>query len=288
MAKRLMIILIVMFLFILGCKTEKAAPSQTYTPPVVQEPVKQVPVCNCVGEQQCVNGTCKDPVCVGCTYLDQASHKCEKYECCSDSSCASGEKCSYHKCAPIECGACEYSANHACAKYKCCKNSDCDDDDDSTDDTCKNAGTTSAQCLHENTGDCGASLSCFTDFLEDCKESKVTLGLKSEDSKWEWDYGLSLEILGEEDDGCKIIMKMVNISVDMTNDYEDQLDEEGKTNDEIDQILEDKEDEAADYEGDKKTCYIDMDRLDDVTDTLTSWKDDDEFTVDEFDCDSLT
>lgn len=288
MARKL-IIMLVICLFILGCKGEDVDSGGADGSGVADE---YVPKCtaddNCVGEQTCVNGTCTDPECAGCTYIDLATHTCEKYECCEDKGCGSAEKCSYNKCVGLECGECEYAENHACVSYKCCDDDDCDDEDSKTNDECENPGTAQARCLHMPTGDCGTSFSCFKDFLEDCDESQVVLELDSEDEQYEWEYELRMEIVDEDDDVCEILMEIVNVSVDLTNEYEDELEDEGKDEDEIQDILDYKNEDVDDYEGDKERCYIDVDDLDGMIDVLESWRDDDLFTMDVFDCDSLT
>lgn len=289
MMKKIMFLLMICLL-IIGCKGEDVDSGNTGD--VVYSWDVDVLECTaddgCVGEQTCMNKTCTDPECTGCTYLDQATHTCEGYDCCEDEDCDADNRCSYNECVEIECGECEYVGNHECVSYKCCNHDDCDDEDDKTDDECENPGTTEARCLHIPTGDCGTSYGCFTDFLEDCDESQVVIDLESEDDQYEWEYELKIEVVDEDDDVCEILMEIMNVSVDLTNEYYDQLEDEGNDQDEIDDIIDYKNEDVDDYEGDKERCYIDEDDLDDMIDVLDSWRGDDLFTMDEFDCDSLT
>jgi len=105
----------------------------------IKDILKKEPVCQCTGNQTCVEGECVDP----------------------------------------ECDACHYMLDHVCVKGTCCRDLDCDDGDISTWDRCtldKNCFNEKISlCVHDD-GYCPES--CIFDRDNDCDQCTNSMTVK--------------------------------------------------------------------------------------------------------------
>lgn len=111
------------------------------------------PDAGCTGDQSCEEGTCVDPECGPCQYLDD--HVCRDHECCSDDECPGDSVCRSNTCVPLDCGGCLYAEGHSCLSHTCCTDEDCDDGMKETTDKCRDPSTTRSLCVYSATVDLG-------------------------------------------------------------------------------------------------------------------------------------
>jgi hypothetical protein len=159
--------------------------------------------------------------------------------------------------------------------------------------TCKdNDGICPSTCNYKNdddcpdeTKDCKEDLSCFSDALGDCLLATGTLAADNSTSDVEMEITTSMEIRGDtSNDRCKVRFKTEDVKMSFTDDHRAELEDDGYTDDEIDNMEDDAQDVASDVEGNTWTCNFED--TDDLVDILNDWDDGDYDIGDfeDFDC----
>jgi hypothetical protein len=115
----------------------------------------------CLGEQECINNICEEPICGACQYLED--HYCIDYECCQNNQCEQTQECKDHACVDLTCGECQYAENNKCNDYACCNNEQCNDDNAETVDICTSPGTKTAACSNIVGKSCTTDTECNDD-----------------------------------------------------------------------------------------------------------------------------
>jgi len=69
--------------------------------------------------------------------------------CCVDAGCLGDQECDNNVCINPVCGGCEFLQGFQCITYGCCEDSDCDDKNQKTIDTCENPKSQQSRCVHE-------------------------------------------------------------------------------------------------------------------------------------------
>ena len=287
----------------------------------------------CIGDQVCVNNTCKEPECGECQYVDSEKHVCVDYDCCDDSECSDDEECSDHECEKIICGSCEFIEDHKCKSLACCEDSDCNDYNEKTIDLCKFPGTKSAECTHEVADECSSDedcddnnnstadscsfgtprvcrnivittcrdgdgfcpedcnykddddceiekiecddddIDCFNDALDDCLIAELEWTVESNNDTVDMEITTFMSIEGENNDNeCEVFFKTKKVELEFTSDYIDELqgNSYNYTEEEVEDLESEAQDDADDVEGYDWTCYFDD--CDDLISLLHSWE----------------
>lgn len=212
--------------------------------------------------------------------------------CCEDAGCQIGKICVNNECIlKVSCNQCQYEEDGVCKDYLCCINMDCDDNNISTKDECIGGFTKQAKCKYtlENlciSGDNLCPAGCNQNNDSDCESSIIDCGKLIEYSNLElYDclieaaencylsklnnintmnlFGLiittetDMEIRGMESNKCIYSQKTINQTINFSDEYMQQLIDEGKTQEEIDQQLQISNHYAKLAWGLEKVCKFD-------------------------------
>ena len=92
-----------------------------------------------------ISGCSKKPVC-GNGIVEEGE---TIQNCCEDMGCLGEQNCEDNRCIEPVCSKCQYLEEHICISYACCTNLDCDDSNEETEDICVDAKTRSAECEYQ-------------------------------------------------------------------------------------------------------------------------------------------
>ncbi|MBT3406259.1 hypothetical protein HN419_03760 [Candidatus Woesearchaeota archaeon] len=253
----------------------------------------------CKDNEICTDHACETVTCGSCQYVED--HVCAAYACCKDSECDDDKSTTIDTCdKPTTADAkCMHESVKTCTEDSDCEDgktytedvclfgnpsrcvnfeiSDCKDDDDFCPDGCSYSEDDDCSSASEDCDD----LDCFLDALEDCDYAEVDYTAKDDDNDIIVRARTYMEIKGENsDDECEVFFETKNIDIDFTDDYIEELEDDGHSDNEIDDMEDDEQDEADDIEGeDFLACFANTNNLETI---LEDW-DDDKYDLDDLD-----
>jgi hypothetical protein len=120
--------------------------------------------------------------------------------------------------------------------------------------------------------DCGTSFKCLIDEAQTCQKSAATIEKKEETNSKITKTTNRAFIRGFIDGWCIYHEEVIDIRVTFTDEYREELETQGETNEEIDDLEEEETEKEEDRIGDELLCKYDVI---DMVDLLTSWREND-------------
>ena len=250
----------------------------------------------CPADEGCSDHECKKITCGYCKYIEE--HNCKALVCCDDSDCDDNNKetidlCKFPATKSAECT--HESVN------ECESDADCDDNNHSTRDSCSVGKPHECmnipiiecedgddycpeECNYKNDDDCEEKeiecgdddLDCFNDALEECLLADLTLTVHDDNNESvDKEITTYFRIEEEDDDKCEVFFRTEKIDIEFTDDYIDELQDDpyNYTEEEIEDLEDDAQDDADELEGNDWTCHFED--YDNLVDILNDWEDGD-------------
>ncbi len=231
----------------------------------------------CVDDECCTNDDCNDNEfcvtargecmevgdCGECSYIE--NHQCQEYECCSGDDCVGGRNCIDPETTESQCSwlkQCDLNADcddgKGHTKDNCvqgfCENkriSKCINDDNYCPDWC--TFNDDNDCENEFT-DCGNDIDCFIATSYSCTPSTATSSITFEIFGVLETVDYAWEIFGRESSKCVVKTEYLDIEMEYTDEVIQDLLNEGKTQEEIDQQEQEVRDGLGTLIGKSGTC----------------------------------
>jgi hypothetical protein len=228
----------------------------------------------CEESEECKNHECATLNCTTCQYL--LNHTCINYTCCKDADCNDSNPNTLDRCTNPK----TLSALCSNVANECNNDTDCNDNDNSTKDVCLTA--IPKKCSHTNiTGcinndnycpagcdyiddndcakiniSCGTSMSCFVRAGNNLGIANVTNTTRKIISGNDTLTTSYYEIKGNESGNLTVYFKYINYTMNFTEAYKQELNDSGKSLDEIAIMEHDAQANATLRIGDYGTCKL--------------------------------